>query len=242
VKAPRSILRDPPRRRLALRFSPTAWAKLLFFRDRGETEIGGFGITSANDLLRIEEFQTVKQGVTMASVAFEDEAVADLFDQQVNLGRRPEQFARLWVHSHPGDSPEPSGTDEETFERVFGRCQWAVMFIIGRTGKTYACLRFNVGPGGRVLIPVEVDYSGSFGGSDRATWEAEYKENIQVASWTRGLGGLTDGNEFLDGDLMDGRDWLERFEQLDHEERVAVIDELAGRPELWSGETEEDPR
>ena len=26
-----------------LRFSPTAWAKLLFLRDAGDTEIGGFG-------------------------------------------------------------------------------------------------------------------------------------------------------------------------------------------------------
>ena len=39
-----------------LRFSPTAWAKLLFFRDRGDCEIGGFGITGADDLLRIEDF------------------------------------------------------------------------------------------------------------------------------------------------------------------------------------------
>ena len=29
-----------------LRFSPTAWAKLLFLRDYGETEVGGFGIAA----------------------------------------------------------------------------------------------------------------------------------------------------------------------------------------------------
>ena len=229
------------RRKLALRFSPTAWAKLLFFRDRGETEIGGFGISAANDLLRIEEFETVKQDVTLASVSFDDEAVADHFDRQVSLGRKPEQFSRVWLHTHPGESPEPSGTDEETFDRVFGRCQWAVMFILGRTGKTHACLRFNVGPGGQSLIPVEVDFSGSFGASDRALWEAEYQANIHAASWHSGFSGLTTGNEFLDADLMGGRDWLERFEQLDPEERVAVIDELAARPELWGGQEEEEP-
>ena len=245
-KAPRSILREPVRPKTALRFSPTAWAKLLFFRDRGETEIGGFGITSANDLLRIEEFQTVKQDVTLASVSFEDEAVADYFDRQVGLGRKPEQFARVWLHSHPGESPEPSGTDEETFERVFGRCQWAVMFILGQTGKTYACLRFNVGPGGQMLIPVEVDYRSSFGASDRAAWEVEYKDNILAASWHGGFNDLTNGSEFLEGGFLDnrpldGRDWLERFEQLDPDERVAVIDELADRPDLWGGQEEEEP-
>jgi len=28
-------------RRLALRFSPTAWAKLLYFRDKSDNEVGG---------------------------------------------------------------------------------------------------------------------------------------------------------------------------------------------------------
>ena len=98
-----------------LRFCPTAWAKLLFFRDRGQTEIGGFGLASADDLLRVEDFVTVKQQDTVASVSFDDEAVADLFETQVDAGCRPEQFARIWLHTHPGGSPEPSATDEETF-------------------------------------------------------------------------------------------------------------------------------
>ena len=34
-----------------LRFSPTAWGKLLYFRDHGETEIGGFAVTRPGDLL-----------------------------------------------------------------------------------------------------------------------------------------------------------------------------------------------
>ena len=68
-----------------LRFLPTAWAKLLFFRDRGDTEIGGFGITKANDLLYVEDFVTVKQEATGASISFDDEAVADLFVRPVCL-------------------------------------------------------------------------------------------------------------------------------------------------------------
>jgi hypothetical protein len=49
-KKPEPEPRQKPRRRVmpktVLRFSPTAWAKLLYFRDRGETEIGGFGVTA----------------------------------------------------------------------------------------------------------------------------------------------------------------------------------------------------
>jgi len=162
-----------------LRFTPTAWAKLQFFCHQGDTEIGGFGITACNDLLLVEDFATVKQSCTMVTVAFDDDAVADFYDQQVDLGRKPNQFSRIWLHTHPGDSPKPSGIDEETFRRVFGACDWALMFILARGGKTYARLRFNVGPGGQVIIPVEVDFSQPFPACDHAAWLAEYLANVQ---------------------------------------------------------------
>jgi len=56
--------RQAPPERPALRFSPTAWAKLLYFRDRGGTEIGGFGISAEGKPLLIQEFVTVKQEAT----------------------------------------------------------------------------------------------------------------------------------------------------------------------------------
>ena len=49
-----------------LRFTPTAWAKLQYFCHRGNTEIGGFGLTSAEDLLLVEDFLTVRQSVSGA--------------------------------------------------------------------------------------------------------------------------------------------------------------------------------
>ncbi len=163
-----------------LRFSPTAWAKLLFLRDAGDTEIGGFGVTPADDLLFVEDVQLVAQCCTWASVEFDDEAVADFFDAEVDAGRRPEQFGRIWVHTHPGDSPQPSGTDEATFARVFGRSDWALMFIVARGGQCYARLRYNVGPGSDVELPVEVDYSRPFEGSNAEAWHEEYLANVRV--------------------------------------------------------------
>jgi hypothetical protein len=96
----------------------------------------------------------------------------------VDAGLKPVQFGRVWVHSHPGNSPQPSCTDEETFDRVFGSCEQALMVIVAQGGKSYARMRFNVGPGGDVVIPVLVDYSRPFAGTDRAAWEAEYQANI----------------------------------------------------------------
>jgi len=162
-----------------MRFSPTAWAKLLFLRDFGETEVGGFAITASDDLLFVEEVQLVKQICSWAHVAFDDESVADFFDAQVDAGHQPEQFGRIWVHTHPGDCPQPSMTDEETFDRVFGRSDWAVMFILAREGQSYARLRFNVGPRAEYEIPVDVDYMRSFGGCEPDAWEHEYLANVR---------------------------------------------------------------
>ena len=224
-------------RRLALRFSPTAWAKLLYFRDKSDNEVGGFGITEQDDLLFVKEFVTVKQEVTPVSVKFDDVSVANYFEDQVDLGRKPEQFARIWLHSHPGDSPEPSIIDEETFERVFGNCQWAVLFVVAQDNKTYAKLSFNVGPGGQVLIPVGIDYSQDFGASNRELWDTEYTANIKAAEW---LSSRTNKQENSTNHDLSGYalpyDFLDEFERMEPEERQFVLDELAEKPELWNEE------
>jgi hypothetical protein len=168
------------RRPTMLRFSPTAWAKLLFLRDLGDTEIGGFGISAKDDLLFVEDVQLVAQTCTWVNVEFDDQSVANFFDDQVDAGRRRETFGRLWLHTHPGNSPEPSGTDEATFSRVFSRSDWAVMFILARGGQTFARLRYNVGPGAELESPVEVDFSRPFAGSDCDGWEAEYLCNVRM--------------------------------------------------------------
>jgi proteasome lid subunit RPN8/RPN11 len=152
----------------------------LLLRDAGDTEIGAFGISDPDDLLFVQDVQLVAQTCTWAHVEFDDEAVANFFDDQVDAGRRPETFGRLWLHTHPGSSPEPSGTDEVTFARVFGRAEWAVMFILARGGQTYARLRYNVGPGAEFKLPVEVDFSRPFDGTNFEAWQDEYLAKVRL--------------------------------------------------------------
>jgi proteasome lid subunit RPN8/RPN11 len=221
-----------------LRFSPTAWAKLLYFRDKSPNEVGGFGITAPDDLLFVQEFLPVKQEVTCVSVKFDDEAVSQFFDQQVDLGRKPEQFARIWLHTHPGDSPEPSTVDEETFQRVFGSCQWAVMAIVAQDDSTYARLSFNIGPGGQVLIPADVDFAREFGPTDHSSWEAEYQGNVRATEWLN-RPALLEEKPTADSQVAGAPpvgDVLKEFERMDPIQRQLILDELADRPELWSGE------
>ena len=224
-------------KRLALRFSPTAWAKLLYFRDKSDNEVGGFGITVPDDLLFVKEFVTVKQEVTPVSVKFDDEAVANFFEDQVDLGRKPEQFARIWLHSHPGDSPEPSIIDEETFERVFGNCQWAVLFVVAQDNKSYAKLSFNVGPGGQVLIPVGIDYSQAFGPTNQELWDTEYASNVKASEWLSSRTRKDDDStrHDLNGYALP-YDFVDEFEKMEPAERQFILDELAERPDLWDDE------
>jgi hypothetical protein len=159
---------------------------LQYFCHAGGTEIGGFAISTANDLLHVEEFLTVKQRVTPVTVHFDDAAVADFFDYCVDRGLSPDRFARVWCHTHPAASVSPSTTDEATFARSFGRCDWAVMFILGRTGKTYCRVKFTAGPGTEVELPTAVDWSGwppclaaQSLGEAQEQWRQEYATNIQ---------------------------------------------------------------
>jgi len=233
----RSQVNNSGFRKQALRFSPTAWAKLLYFRDKSDNEAGGFGVTEPDDLLFVKEFITVKQQVTAVSVKFDDQAIGNFFEDQVDLGRKPEQFARIWLHSHPSDCPEPSSIDEDTFERVFGNCQWAVMFIVAQDNETYAKMSFNVGPGGQILIPVEIDFSRDFEPTNHELWDTEYAANVKAIEW---LTGRPEEKKTLTrnglSDYALPYDFLEGFEMMEPAERQFVLDELADRPELWDEE------
>ena len=178
----------PPPEKPRLMFEPRAWLKLQYLCHAGPTEVAGFGLSSPLDPLRIEDFLVVQQHATAGSVAFDDVAIADLFDRMTDQGIAPNRFFRVWLHTHPGASVDPSPVDEETFERVFGSCDWAVMGILGRTGRTYARLRFSAGPGGFLDIPTIVDWSlwpaqvpvilGEL-----STWEREYQTLVEPVSW-----------------------------------------------------------
>ena len=238
--------------KLMLRFSPTAWAKLLFMREMTDNEVGGFGITEADDLLFVTDFVLIKQKVTSVSVCFEDESVANLFEDQVQIGRQPQQFARLWLHTHPGSSPEPSMTDEATFARVFGSCDWSIMCIVAQDNSTYARLRFNAGPGGEMKIPVVVDYSCEFEASDFETWSIQYKANVtEDIIFTLGgnktkakdlqLNGEFDifgGTEAFQAAAVSGEDLLQELEMMHPAERQDFMDELAIRSDFWDEEME----
>ena len=180
----------PPRaggRRLA--FAPLAWLKLQYLCHAGPTEVAGFGLSGPADPLYLDDVLVVRQRATPVGVAFDDHAVADLFDRMADAGVPPARFARVWVHTHPGASAAPTPTDEATFERAFGRCDWAVMAVLARSGQTSARVRFAAGPGGAVDLPTAVDWAAwpaaaadpAHPLADRvADWAAEYADLVEA--------------------------------------------------------------
>lgn len=171
----------------------------MFLRDAGGTEVGAFGVSSGHDLLLVEDVQLVKQVCGPTTVVFDDSSVADYFDGQIDRGVPPERCGRIWIHTHPGDSPLPSATDERTFERSFQGPDWAVMFILARGGASYARARFRAGPGGQLRLPVQVVYREPFEAADHQAWLSEYEQNVTIAELGRKNARLShEDDEFLE--------------------------------------------
>jgi proteasome lid subunit RPN8/RPN11 len=220
-------------------------------RDMTDNEVGGFGITKANDLLFVTDFALVKQKVSCVSVSFDDESVGNFFEDQVQAGKKPQEFARIWLHSHPGDSPEPSMTDEATFDRVFGSCDWSIMAIVAQDGSSYARLRFNAGPGGEIKVPVYVDYNCEFNGTDFDLWIQQYKANVIVdeifKQAIKSEKPIPEKQPFADlppvkssdsFSLLSSDDLIAEVDRMDPMERQLFMDELAIRNDFWNEENE----
>ena len=215
---------------LALRFTRYAWGKLVYVNELSTTEISGFCISNPNDLLLVEDIAFLQQVNTGASTLLDDEAVADHFDDQVDAGRKPNQFARIWLHTHPGAQfvnktkrnrriinddlivPSPSWIDENTISRVFGTCDWAVMFIYGGGSTGYARLVLKKPVAGQLVMPVEIRRKGKNPTKkDFAKWKEEFEKNITEKKWSVPAAGLDFANltpdqylqllEILDADI-----------------------------------------
>ena len=135
---------------LELRFTAYAWEKLMFMRDTvAHTEIGGLAVSDTEDVMLVHDILIPKQTVTAVSTRFDQAALADtmatLADPEGEYQLPVDCFMRIWIHTHPGTSAEPSGRDIETFtgEKDFGAAPWGVMMILSDSGETHCSFRFT---------------------------------------------------------------------------------------------------
>lgn len=183
-------------RKNTLRFTPYAWGKLCFLRDWGKTEVSFMGVSSPEDLLLIRDVMMIKQECTSVFCELDGESMADYIDGSLANGVSPNYCARIWIHTHPGNSPEPSPTDEDTFQDIFGAYPWSVMAIIARGGNTYARLQFgkkqpineklkdSIVYDDSIELDMYCDWSEEFEGSDHEGWVWEYENNVTEKTYT----------------------------------------------------------
>jgi hypothetical protein len=116
------------------------------------------------------------------------------------------------------------------------------MLILANGGDVYARLRFNVGPGGEVLIPVEVDYGCEFAASDPEAWELEYQTNIdarqtELSFFGQGrsrFGGTVDADEMFGSDMCVDDVTVAELGDMDPAEREFVLGELGCGADSWA--------
>lgn len=180
-----------------LKFTPYAWSKLLYLRDKGSTEVSFFGVSRKGSLDLVEDLFMPFQHGAWATTEFIDDKLPKFFDDMVDLGYHPEEFGRIWCHTHPGDSATPSSKDEATFSQEFVGPNWAIMFIVGKKGATTCRLRYKCHPdlahilpeGATRELPVEIAWGANskpVTDEVRAAWNAEYDERLVPKSYTNG--------------------------------------------------------
>jgi proteasome lid subunit RPN8/RPN11 len=114
-------------------------------------EVSGFGIANDPDRpLYIDDFVVISQISNEMFTSISEDALANHYEDMAERGFEVKQFGRVWIHTHPEISANPSHIDEQTFMERFGDADWAVMAIMSKTGDSYARLKIN-----NFVIPTE---------------------------------------------------------------------------------------
>lgn len=166
-------------------FTPYSWAKLCFIRDIGDTEIGCFGMAETDDPLLLTDIHLPEQECTLATVDLDGQSLLNYRAACRQAGLDEKHSFRVWIHTHPKMSANPSHTDETTYEQLFSGADWGVMLIVSKTGDEYARVRYGGdGPQADAELGIAIDYSVPFSKSNHADWEAIYRAAVSVKTYT----------------------------------------------------------
>ena len=159
---------------MTIYFTPYSWSKLIFLRDAVSTEIGMFGINgdSARPEL-VTDMIVPKQSCTTATVDCDVDHLQDLQLDCFESGLAPWQISRVWIHTHPdGCGPQPSHTDLEQFAEFASETDYYVFVILSKTGESYGEIRYSRPAHIARNVPIAIDWSYPFSGSDHADWQS----------------------------------------------------------------------
>jgi len=218
-----------------LHFTSEAWNHLLWLRDRGDTEVSAFGyLEDQKDNLVVESLIIPKQECSSATTEMDDESLSELGEAMTKKRVVPWRYTRVWIHTHPGESPTPSSKDWETFREIFGRSNWAIMFVLAKGGQTHCqmVLRsdrwelYQTIPC-KVLTPVGRE------------WEEEYRAKIETKTYgiPMGYGSYQLPAHYQDKDSdIDDPESFPDWSESQNPETSDVIEDETGYPSNADGQ------
>ena len=126
-----------------------------------------------------------------------------------------------------------------------------MMCIVAQDGSTFAKLRFNVGPGGEVKIPVCVDYGCEFDAANFELWKQQYQANVsqeeifkpadnkeQAVSQKQSCSELFARKSSGEVSFLSSDDLIAEIDKMDPIEREIFMEELSVRSDFWNEEGE----
>ena len=166
---------------------PTLWltpyflAKYTWFRDRGDTEVSGYGLSDEDNVLRFKDFIVPQQVCSATHTTIDEDDWLKIIGTELMSEYPAQCYHRLWAHTHPGFGPDPSSIDEDTFASHMQNPTWGIMLIYSTNGTFYA--RFcQKNPRLVIEMNVEVDWSGPYYDFTPEIWEQQYQEKVSTQS------------------------------------------------------------
>lgn len=177
----------PTRHQLVL--SVYAYYKWKYMCYSTPLEVSAYGFArgdqSFQDLLYIEDLVILDQECSTAYTTMDADAILEYYDKLADRDIPLQRGTRVWFHTHPVMSAEPSSTDTDTFAESFDGPDWSVMAIISQTDDMSARLKITT-PLAAIEedINIKVDWSSYSRDLKRMamemeSWEEEIKTRVR---------------------------------------------------------------
>jgi len=118
-----------------LNIPPHVMTKLHTWRGWGPSEVTGFFVSSKENVLDIIDAELVRAACSSVSVDITSEELLEFYQRMAEKGIYPSQL-RVWWHTHPKMTADPSHIDFDTFDELNQDRALGVMYILGEDHET----------------------------------------------------------------------------------------------------------
>ncbi|WP_417745844.1 hypothetical protein [Rosistilla oblonga] len=163
-----------------LTFTPYCMAKLLFFRDAGETCVGAFGVAATGDPMRLVDVALPCQVCTPSAIELTDEELSTLEEQAQRASSSSSSSYHHWIELKPRAETPVRETAGALTDQLNAAFNWRTHSVLARGDETKAKLVASVGPRCEQELKVAIDFARPFSGSLHEAWLREYESMVRI--------------------------------------------------------------